>query len=191
MQFRVLALGTASLRYFELVSQTSLRCALHIIFSKCLQVCLAIFFKTEMADLKQRACLKFCFLLGKTAAETVTMLKEALKVETTDKTQVCQWFNHSKKGEMSEDRPRCGHPSTSRTDENVEKIRQAVLADRCQTTDEISGVTGVSRSSCLRILTEDMTMKRTAAKFVPRLLTEEQKTQTYECSTRFAGRAQK
>jgi len=33
-----------------------------------------------MADLKeQRVCNEFCFLLGKTAAETVTMLREAFK----------------------------------------------------------------------------------------------------------------
>jgi len=36
------------------------------------------FVKTEYADLKeQRVCEKFRFLLGKTAVETVTMLKEA------------------------------------------------------------------------------------------------------------------
>jgi hypothetical protein len=51
-------------------------------------VCLAIFLKIEMADLKERACEKLCFLLGKTAAETVMMLKEAFKDEAMGTTQV-------------------------------------------------------------------------------------------------------
>ena len=65
-----------------------------------------------------------------------------------------------------DDQPRCGPPSTSRNDENVEKVHQAVLADCCRTNDEISEITDVSRSSCQSILMEDLMMKRVAAKFV-------------------------
>jgi hypothetical protein len=42
-----------------------------------------------MADKKeQRVCVKFCFLLGKSAVETVLMLQEAFKKEALCKTQV-------------------------------------------------------------------------------------------------------
>jgi len=42
-----------------------------------------------MADNKdQTVCVKFCFLLGKSAAETVLMLQEAFKEEVLSKTQV-------------------------------------------------------------------------------------------------------
>jgi hypothetical protein len=34
--------------------------------------------------------------LGKTAAETVTLLEEALKDKAMGKTQVYEWFNHFK-----------------------------------------------------------------------------------------------
>ena len=43
-----------------------------------------------------------------------------------------------------EDQLRCGRLSTSRADQNVEKVRQAVLADRHRTNDEICEITGVS-----------------------------------------------
>ena len=47
-----------------------------------------------MADNKeQRACVKFCFLLGKSVAETVLMLQEAFKEETLSRTQVCKWYS--------------------------------------------------------------------------------------------------
>jgi hypothetical protein len=42
-----------------------------------------------MADLKEQcASIKFCFLLGKTAAETVTMLREAFKEEALSQARV-------------------------------------------------------------------------------------------------------
>ena len=74
-----------------------------------------------------------------------------------------------------ENHPHSGRPSTSRSDENVEKIRQTINEDRRYTTDEVSEAMGMSWSSCQRILTVDLNMRRVAAKFVPRLLTQEQK----------------
>ena len=47
-----------------------------------------------MADNKeQRVCMKFCFLLGKSAAETILMLQEAFKEEALSKTEVYEWFS--------------------------------------------------------------------------------------------------
>ena len=71
-----------------------------------------------------------------------------------------------------EDRRRSGRLSTCRNDENLEKVRNAISADRRWTIDEISEITGLSWSSCQRMLMEDLNMKRISAKFVPRLLTE-------------------
>ena len=52
-----------------------------------------------MADVKERwACVKFCFLLVKTAAITVKMLNGDFKDEAMGKTQVYEWFNHCKRG---------------------------------------------------------------------------------------------
>ena len=66
-----------------------------------------VFFDFSMADLKeQRVCIKFCFLLGKTAAETVTMLQEAFKEEALSQARVYEWFSWFKRGDMSlEDQP--------------------------------------------------------------------------------------
>ena len=44
----------------------------------------------------------------------------------------------------------------SRNEENVEKVHQAVLADCHWANDEISEITGVSWSSCQRILVGDL-----------------------------------
>ena len=50
------------------------------------------------------------------------------------------------------------------------------MFDRRRTIDELEALTGVSWSSCRRILTEELHMKRGAAKFIPRLLSMVQRT---------------
>jgi len=128
-----------------------------------------------MADNKdQRVCMKFCFLLRKSAAENILMLQEACKEEPLSKTQVYEWYSHFKGGEMScEDQPRSGRPSTCRNDNNLENVHNA---DCHRTIDEISEINGLSWSLCQRMLMEDLNMKHVSAKFVPQLLTEDQKT---------------
>jgi len=49
------------------------------------------------------------------------------------------------------------------------------MFDRCQTIDKLEALTGGLWSSCQRILTEELHMKRVAVKFVPRLLLEDQR----------------
>jgi len=108
-----------------------------------------------MADNKeQRVCVKFCFLLGKSAAETVLMLQEAFKEEALSRTQVYKWYSRFKGGEMScEDQPRSGRPSACQKDENLDKDRNVINADRHWTIDEISEINGSSWSSCQQMLT--------------------------------------
>jgi len=114
--------------------------------------------------------------LGKAAAETVTVLRKAFKEEALSQAWVYEWFSRFKSGDMSpEDQPRSGRPSTSRTDENIQRIHDVIMFDRRRTIDELQALTGVSWSSCQRILTEELHMKRVAAKFVPRLLSEDQR----------------
>jgi len=130
-----------------------------------------------MCDLKEkRTCLKFCFVLGKTQTESLEMLQEAFKEQALSRARVFEWFSRFKKGDLStEDQPRSGRPSSSRNDENIVKIREKLNEDRRYTIDELSEVTGVSWSLVQRILTQDLGMRRVAAKFIPRLLTEDQR----------------
>ena len=104
------------------------------------------------------------------------MLENAFKEEALSHTQVFEWFARFKRREMSvEDHPHFGRLSTSRTEENIEKIRENIIQDRQYTIDEISEATGVSLSSCQRILIVYLNMRHVAAKFVPHLLTKDQK----------------
>ena len=66
-------------------------------------------------------------------------------------------------------------PSTSRNEEVIEKVCQIVMEDCCLTLKKIVEEVGTSRGTVLSILTEDLWMWRVSAKFIPKLLTEQQK----------------
>ena len=86
------------------------------------------------------------------------MLREAFKEEALRQARGYEWFSRFKRGDMSlEDQTRSGLPSTSRTDENIQKIRDAIIFDRRRTIDELEALTGICWSSCQRILTENFT----------------------------------
>lgn len=130
---------------------------------------------------EQRACVKFCFKTGKTASETYELLKTAFGDKCLSRSNVFIWFNRFKNGRESvEDEPRSGRPSTSKTDDNVVKVRDLVRSDRRLTIREMSDELNLSFYAVQSILTEDLNMRRVSAKFIPKLLTDEQKQHRFE-----------
>ena len=73
-----------------------------------------------------------------------------------------------------------GRPSTSRTDENVERVKQKVRSDRRLTVRKIAHELGMNSERVWRIITEDLGVRKICAKMVPRLLNEGQKEQRVE-----------
>ena len=59
----------------------------------------------------------------------------------------------------------------------IAKVRTVVRNNRRLTVREIAGDCGISVGSCDAILTDDLHMKRVCTKFVPRLLTDDQREQ--------------
>ena len=76
--------------------------------------------------------------------------------------------------EQVEDEPRAGRLSTSKTDDNVEKVRSLVRSDRRLTLGMISEL-NFNRFTVHKILTQDLEIRKVCAKMVPKNLTTEQK----------------
>jgi bacterioferritin-associated ferredoxin len=74
---------------------------------------------------------------------------------------------------VSADDEHSGQPSTSKTTENAEKIWKSIHEDYCQTIHELEDTVGISCGVCQEILTEHLNVHHIAAKFVPRLLTND------------------
>ena len=70
-----------------------------------------------------------------------------------------------------------GRPCPSTTDTNIEKVRQLVRSDRRLPIRVIANEVGMDKEMVCTILVDTLGMRKTCAKMVPRLLTEEQKAQ--------------
>ena len=89
--------------------------------------------------------LKFIVRLGKPPTEALKLFQEVYGDETMSRTRLFEWYMRFKEGrEMVEDDYRSGRPSTSRTDENVERVRQKVRSDRRLTVRMIADELGMN-----------------------------------------------
>jgi hypothetical protein len=128
--------------------------------------------------IEQRVCIKFCVKLRKSATKTLEMLLEAFEEHSLSRTAVFEWYSSFKAGRVSvEDDEHPGRPNTSKTTENVEKIRELIHEDGCRTIHEVADTIGICYGDCQEILTENLNMRCIAVKCVPRLLTNDQKQQ--------------
>jgi transposase len=85
----------------------------------------------------ERVCIKFYVELGKSATETLEMLREAFGEHSLSRAVVFEWHSRFKAGRVSvEDDERSGRPSTSKTTENVDKIRELMHRYRRQTVSD-------------------------------------------------------
>ena len=124
----------------------------------------------------QRINLKLLVRLEKTPTEALKLLQEVYGDDSMSRTHLFEWHRRFKEGrEEVEDDHRSGRPSTSRTDENVERVRQKVRSDRCLTIRMIADELGMNCEQVWRIIMEDLWMRKICAKMVPRLLNEGQK----------------
>ena len=76
---------------------------------------------------------------------------------------------------VTEDAPRSGRPATSINEEHVNKAEAMVYADRRVTVRFVAEALRISYGSAEEILTTNLRMKKVSARWVPRMLTPEQK----------------
>ncbi|XP_058810647.1 protein GVQW3-like [Phymastichus coffea] len=130
-----------------------------------------------MIDVKieQRIVVKFHMKLGKTATETYNLLKQVYGNECLSRPRVFEWFKRFQDGrEGVEDDSRSGRPSTSKTDENIEKVGNLVRSDRRLSIRAIAESIGIDKECVRQILHENFNMRKVCAKLVPKILTFEQ-----------------
>ena len=98
-----------------------------------------------MADFhEQRACIKFCFKLGKTDTGRYEMLKTAFGEQAMRGSLTFQWFSRFKAGRTStDDDELSGRPVFSSTPEMIERVRQIIRKNRRRTIDEVSMLEGI------------------------------------------------
>jgi hypothetical protein len=87
-----------------------------------------------------------------------------------------KWAAVFKRGHTSlEDDPREGSPKSATTPEIIEQVHDMVLGDRWMKVREIAETIGISKQCVGYILHEQLDMKKLCARWVPHLLTADQK----------------
>ena len=85
--------------------------------------------------------------------------------------------------------PRPRQHSISTNDDHVEKVRAVICGNRRLTVREVADKVGISIGSCHQVFTEKLQMHPVSAKFVPRLLTDDQKENRVEISQELLANA--
>jgi hypothetical protein len=98
----------------------------------------------EMVDFcEQRACIKFCFKLGKTATDYYERLKIAFGEQVMGCYETFQWFSQFKPGRTSIDDDECsGRSVSSSMPEMIESVHQNICEDHRHTIDEVTVIAG-------------------------------------------------
>ena len=94
-----------------------------------------------------------------------------------------RWVKAFKAGKFSvEDDTRPGRPKLSVTKANMAVVKIVVEQDVQLSVKDIASCTGISESSVETILKKCLDLRKVCARWVPHLLTEEQKTQRLKCA---------
>ncbi|KAL6257504.1 hypothetical protein P5V15_011074 [Pogonomyrmex californicus] len=129
-----------------------------------------------MEKIEYRAVIKFLHLKGNTPAQIKIELDAVYGDSAPSFATVKRWAAEFKRGRTSlADDERSGRPKTATTADNIENIHQMVLDDRRIKVREIAEAMGISKERVCHILTEELDMRKLFARWVPRLLTLDQK----------------
>jgi histone-lysine N-methyltransferase SETMAR len=124
----------------------------------------------------QRIIVKFLMNEGVKPSEILTTLRAQLGDMTLSSTQVYNWASKFKGGcEAAENESHNRCPRTSLTYDNIRVICDLIEGDRHLMVDEIATEVNISHASAHSIITEHLGFSKVCARWVPRLLTHNQK----------------
>ena len=131
--------------------------------------------------LEEQYAIKFCFKLGKNTTETYGMLQTAFGASCMNRASVFKWYKKFKEGRESvRDDERCGRSKEVRTPQLISQIKNFMDKDRRVSIETISAQFDVSVGTDHTIIPEELKIQKICAKFVPRVLREDQKQRRHD-----------
>ena len=116
--------------------------------------------------------------MGENTVQAQQWLDKCYPDSAPSKKTICRWYADFKRGRTdTNDAERSGAPNEAVTPENIKQVLKIVMDDRKLKVREIAKVVNISTGSASTILNKKLGMKKVFSKWVPRLLTMEQKQQ--------------
>lgn len=135
-------------------------------------------------DSKQfRVLIYHCYLMGKNTVQAEQWLRKCYPDSTPSKTTIKRWYADFHRGRTdTNDAERSGRPNEAVVEENIEKTLKIIMGDRKVKLREIADILKISEGSVFTIIHDHLGMRKLFSKWVPRILTPEQKQQRIEDS---------
>ena len=131
---------------------------------------------TKMENEEYRSVIRFLFLEGKSRSEIKERLDAVYGDSSPSMATVKNWFKEFQRGRTSIfDKPHPGVPKSAITDDNVKKIHDLVLVNHRLKVREIAETIGIAKHCVGHILHEILCKRKLSARWVPRLLTPDNK----------------
>ena len=125
---------------------------------------------------EERYAIKFWFKLGKNVTETYGMLQTAFRPCCMNRASLFEWHKRFKEVmESVRDDKRCGRSKEVRIPELIGQIKNFMDKDRRVSIETIGAQFDVSVGTVHTIIREELKIWKICAKFVPRVLREDQK----------------
>lgn len=129
-----------------------------------------------MDKIECRAVIKFLYLKKNTPTQIKTEMDSIYGKSAPSFSTIKFWVAELKRGRTSlYDDERSGRPKTATSNDIVQKVHQLVLDDRRIKVREIAEAISISKERVCYILTQELNMRKLAARWVPRLLKSDQK----------------
>ena len=127
--------------------------------------------KTEICAIN-----KYLHLKGMAASEIHDDMLGTLTESAPLYATVTRWIREFKRGRVRvEDDPRSGRPTTATTKDNIDLAQKMVMQDRHISCRQVAERLGISIEQADKILTKKLGYSKVSARWVPCLLTPEQK----------------
>jgi len=124
--------------------------------------------KMDRQKFEQHCAIKFCVKLGETTTVTYEKLQRAYGEHSLSRAQVFWRHKSFLDGrEQVEDKPHAETPTTSKMDDNVERVRSLVRSPCRLMLRMISSELNLDRFTVHQILTQDLDVRKVCTKMVP------------------------
>ena len=122
-----------------------------------------------------------------TPTDTWKFLNQKEGVHNCSRTLVFDWHKRFREGQTEiTDSARSGRPGNDQR--SIQDVKDVIAKDRRKSIDDIADTVGLCHGTVHKIVTKDLNMNKVCARWVPRLLTDENKATRVDASREFLRR---